>query len=652
MYRSDNARELAALNGQYTQFSSCLFPDSQLSYGNGLGHNSTLHPQINMTTDIQVTKRPRLHPDLLFWSCFLLLNALLFLPFYLLNLNESASRHLLDTLRERPLTGLFNIFIWREDSDPFRINGELAILLALWVNIGWLRRGSIRWLITIVYFVALFYYLYESIMFYLYRDEPVFYNHYFLVRDGLKFLAEHLNIPLLVYFAVIIGAGFIVAAIVVVLRTLVDGQLPARLSRTSRLGLSALAIAVLFSAATYRDVSADPRMVISSLSFKLEKNIAASIALYNSIVNFDDAEIYTSYDYSRHRLSKKPNVYLLFVESYGSVLYKRPDWREAYLEMLKETEGKLREGGFELASALSQSPTWGGGSWLAYTSTLFGLRMENHPQYLALMERYQTKVPRYPDLGTYLRSQGYHYFWTTSISEQLGDKKWNAYKSFYGVDQWLRYDDLEYDGMHYGWGPAPPDQYVLAYSRDVAMADQEKPIVMFYITQNSHYPFDPLPTMAADWRDLDTPSENGDPLPLEGASHAQLRANYLAGIRYELEMLSDFILNHADEDAVFFLIGDHQPPSVSRRSDSFDTPVHIITRDPAYIDALAEYGFVESMVVDDSKPSTLRHEGLYSMIVRTLVQTYGARPTFAPAYLPSGVTPPDWIVAEPEEVSK
>ena len=601
-----------------------------------------------MSTKTRQSNQFRLHADLIFWGCFLALNALLFLPFYLVNLNESASRHLLTTLRDAPLTGLFNVFIWREDSDPFRINAELAVMLALWVNVGWLRRGAVRWLMTGVYFVALFYYLYESIMIYLYRDEPVFYNHYFLVRDGLKFLTDHLNIPILVYFGVLIGAALVVGAIIWTLRTLVDGHLPSQLSRSSRLAVSALAVAVLLSAATYRDVSADPRMVVSSLSFKLEKNIAASIAMYNSIANFDDADIYTAYNYTTQELNATPNIYLIFVESYGSVLYKRPDWRVAYLEMLDKAEKRLEEGGFHYATNLSQSPTWGGGSWLAYTSALFGLHVETHPQYLTLMERYQTKEPRYPDLGTYLRSQGYHYFWTTSISEELGDKRWNTYKSFYGVDEWLRYSDLDYDGDHFGWGPAPSDQYVLAYSRDVAMAEQEKPIAMFYITQNSHYPFQPIPEMAEDWRDLDVPSPTGDPVAAEGVSHQQLRANYLKAIEYELDMLTDFILNHGDEDAIYYLIGDHQPPSVSRRSDTFYTPVHIISRDQAYIDNLAEYGFVESMDVDDTVETELRHEGMYSLIVRSLIQTYGERPSFAPPFLAGGVTPPDWIVAESE----
>lgn len=604
-----------------------------------------------MTTQFKTLARLRLHPDAVFWGCFLVLNALLFLPFYLLNLNEDASLYLLHELKEKPLTALFNLFIWRENSDPFRINSELVVMLALWVNIGWLRRGAVRWLLTLIYFVALLYYLYESVMIYLYRDEPVFYNHYFLIRDGLRFLAEHLNISYLVYFGAVLGITLLTVLIVVILRTLSDWKLPAQLSRTTRYSVMGLAAAVLLSAATYRDVFADPRMVMSSLSFKLERNISASVALYESIVNFDDAEIYTTYNYTRHRLATKPNIYLFFIESYGSVLYKRPDWKIAYLDMLHKAEERLTDGGFHYASAFSISPTWGGGSWLAYTSALFGLHVGSHPQYLTLMERYQTKVPRYPDIGTYLRRQGYHYFWTTSIAEELGEKRWNNYKSFYGVDEWLRHSDLAYDGPGYGWGSAPPDQYVLAYARDVAMAEQEKPLVMFYITQNSHFPFQPVPTMVNDWHDLNKPAPTIDPVPVEDLSHPELRASYLNGINYELEMLTDFILNHTDENAVFVLVGDHQPPSVSRRADGFETPVHIISRDPAFIDNLDPYGFVHEMDIAEQTPQ-LRHEGIYSLLVRTLVQTYGTNPANPPEYLPNGVAVPDWIINESEETTQ
>ena len=420
--------------------------------------------------------RRRVHPDFKFWAAFFVLNALLFLPLYLLDSDESRLLPFLDLLAEPPRLALANLFVWRENFDPFRINVELAILIALWVNVAWIRRPAVRVTAMLLYFVMLAYYLYESVMRYLYSDEPIFYSHYFLIRDGLKFLLEHMHVPMGLYLAAIGGLIVAVGSIITVLTLIVDVRLPAQLSQATRIAVNALALAAILSAALYQNASADPRMVVSSLAFKLEENITASMSLYHSLANYDDAEIYRTYNYAGKDLAKKPNLYLLFVESYGSVLYKRPDYKIAIEEMQAKMGKTLDDAGFAVASVLSQSPTWGGGSWLAYTSALYGLRMESHPQYLALMDRYQTQVPRYPDLGTYLRGQGYHYLWVTAISDELGDTQWNKYKTFYGVDEWLRYSDLPYAGDHFGWGPAPADQYVLNYTRDVHLADEDQPL--------------------------------------------------------------------------------------------------------------------------------------------------------------------------------
>ena len=588
------------------------------------------------------------NPDLLFWLCFIGLNAILFLPSYLLNLAETERIAFSWAMLRDPLHTLFQIFLWRDYPDPFRVNLELPILLALWVNVAWIRRRLYRVLVMGLYFVMLAYYLYESIMLAIYRVDPVFYNHYFLIKDGLGFLLDNLNLPVTIYLLAAAGLAAVVAIVIWAMCVLVDWQIPNQLSRASRVSLSALAIAVCLTAITYRTVLADPRMVISSLTFKLERNISASVMLYQDITNFDDAEMREAYDYRGFDLAHTPNIYLIFIESYGSVLYKRPDWREAYIAMLDDMAAALRDDGFHYASALSTSPTWGGGSWLAYTSALFGLRIDTHPQYLSFLERYQAEAPRYPELGTYLRSQGYYYLWVTSLATELRDSQWEQYKTFYGVDRWLRYRDLEYNGLHYGWGPAPPDQYVLGYTHDVLASEIDQPLFLVYLTQNSHYPWVPLPQMADSWSELNQPSEEGDPIAAEVTDHQVRRLNYLTAIEYELHMLTNFIQQHADEDAIFILVGDHQPPRVSRRADTYDTPIHIISRDARFIANLEPYGLVRDLMIED-ETAALRHEGLYSLLVRTLVQTYGKVPTQLPTYLPEGVIPPEWIAAESGE---
>jgi hypothetical protein len=582
------------------------------------------------------------HPDLLFWGCFLFLNGLLFLPLYLMNASETALFPHEWTNWQNLRQFAASLLLWRENTDPFRLNVELAVLLALWVNTTWLRRGAVRWLVMALYFVAFAYYLYEGIMVSLYRDEPVFYNHYFLIKDGLAFLLDHLHLSLWVYLLTGVGIAALVALLIWAVRVLTDGGIPSQMSRASRVTIAALAVAVAATALAYRGVLADPRMVVSSLAFKLERNISASYTLYQNLAQFDDAEIRAAYDYSSHTLERKPNIYIIFIESYGSVLYKRDDWRVAYIELLDKVENTLLANGFQVASALSASPTWGGGSWLAYTSAIFGMRIDNHPQYLTLMDRYQQENPRYPDFGAYLRGQGYFYQWVTSLSVELRDSVWDKYSRFYGVDQWLRYRDLDYQGLHYGWGPAPSDQYVLGYAVDQALKAVDQPRVVFYITQNSHYPWDPLPPLVEDWRTLGLPTDQAEVPPAEGLSHPEIRQNYFDAIDYSLNMLAQYIIDRANEDAVFILIGDHQPPRVSRRADGYETPVHIITRDPEFVGNLVPHGFERTMRVYREQP-IMRHEGLYSLLARTLAETYGTHPDAAPEFMPEGVMPPDWI---------
>src|SRR5690606_27830115 len=106
---------------------------------------------------------------------------------------------------------------------------------------------------------------------------------------------------------------------------------------------------------------------------------------------------------------------------------------------------------------------------------------------------------------------------------------------------------LDYHGQRYGWGPAPADQYVLSYARDEALKDVDQPLLLFYITQNSHYPWDPLPELVDDWRTLGADTGAEDVLPREGLEHQEVRQNYLNAIEYEIDMLVNFILDHADE---------------------------------------------------------------------------------------------------------
>jgi hypothetical protein len=538
-----------------------------------------------------------------------------------------------------PTEAIKQLAVWRDNLDPFRLNAEFALLIALWVNVRWLRASYVsrffRWFLIALYLVALCYYVYESVMRSFFQVDPVFYSHYRLIMDGIQFVMQHLEVPtsLFVAGALALVTGFVI--IVTLIRAIIVGVAVERLSRWSKISMSLIALLTIVATLRYQEGIASPQMVVSSLFYKLEKNIHASIEAYRDVLALRDTALHQAYRYSGYDLNRRPNIYLIFVESYGSVLYKRQDYREAYTSLLSQLQTQLYQDGWYAASTLSEAPVWGGGSWMSYTSALFGIRIDTHPQFLSLLDTYQTVD--YPDLGHYLKSQGYEYVRLSSLSDELKEEDWLRYKTFYGVDRWLRYRDLDYQGSHYGWGPAPPDQYALNFAQDAIASDADKPVFFFFITQNSHYPWVPLPAIVDNWRTLNVETTQSPSPPPEASPHEVRRANYLEAIKYQLRFLTDFILKTGDENSIFVLIGDHQPQRVSRHSDGFETPIHIISKDATFVDAFLDSDFVNGLEIQEVAP-TMRHEGFYSMFMRVLLAQYGQGIKALPDYLPGGIT--------------
>lgn len=573
-------------------------------------------------------------PNVIYLSTFFLLNLLLFLPSYLLNWDEGLTFTPQAFWSQPAVVTLRQLWLWRDTVDPFRLNLELTLGAALWISIQPLRRRWLRPLFMASYFLTLFYYLYDAITRSIYQSEPNVYHHYTMAADGLQFLLAHLHLSWELYVAAVIGALLALLGVHSGLRLLYSITLTAQVGRAVRSGMVLLAAIALITTVLYGAALAAPPAVISSLTTKVATNVAAASALYQQVTTFDDSALQAAYDYHDKLLVEKPNLYLIFVESYGSVLYKRDDYRPAYRRRLAQLEQQLAAAGWHTASALSESPTWGGGSWMAYTSAYFGLRIDSHPQYLALLDQYQ--LTPYPDLGHYLQGQGYRNVRISSIAAELPQEDWVKYTKVYGVDRWLRHEDFNFVGAEYGWGPAPPDQYVLHYAQEILHQESADPFVLFFITQNSHYPFAPRPTRVADWRTLNQVSGDPGKINDEARAHPERRQDYFEAIDYELSTLVDFIGTNQDEKALFVLIGDHQPPRVSKRTDGFDTPVHFISRNQALITGLADYGFDAGLIVRDSRKPTLKHEGFYSLVVRTLLTHYGPADGTLPPYLPDG----------------
>ncbi len=564
----------------------------------------------------------------------MLLNHLLFLPIYLFFRAETTFWPW-ETLSDMKLTAaIFDFFLQRDNLDIFRLNIELLAVTLLSIAAPSLRRGWFVAAASILYLAQLLFAVYEGFVRSYYLLEPIVYNDFFLFADGFRFVLNSLSLSPWMYA----GGGLLILlalAFLFGLNWLLLAGIPAgRLTKATRLGLAGLAVAVWGPLALRQGDLGGVETAVTSFTAKIARTSHLSHTAKLEADRFDNQQLAPFYQFTTTELNQKPDIYLIFLESYGSVLYKRTDFRQTYNHLLETLTEQLNQDHWAIASALSDAPTWGGGSWISYTSALSGLHLNSHAQYLAMFNRYNHGQP-FPHLVNYLRGQGYRSYRLSANSDQLNDIEWQRYKNFYGVDEWLRFYDMQYDGPLFGWGPSPPDQYALNFAYEQMEQTADTPHVFFYITQNSHYPWTPLPDVVPDWQDWNS-APPVEPPPAQRLPLAVMRRQYLASIEYELTMLTNFITQKADENDIFIIIGDHQPARVARYSDGWDTPLHLISRNEQLIDFFHEQGFTSGLAVPSHKP-TMRHEGLYSLFMRAFLQEYGRNPNNLPIYRPDGV---------------
>jgi len=147
-----------------------------------------------------------------------------------------------------------------------------------------------------------------------------------------------------------------------------------------------------------------------------------------------------------------------------------------------------------------------------------------------------------------------------------------------------------------------------------------------------------LPPVLDDWRELENLEMQNSVLSevqKKGLSLGESRQNYLQAVDNTLDALDEFISSLEKENSVIVLIGDHQPPAVSRHEDGYGTMVHIISQDVDFLASFRKYGFVDGLVLENLEP-TIRHEGLYSLFVQNFIAQYGTSPWILPPYLPNG----------------
>lgn len=341
--------------------------------------------------------------------------------------------------------------------------------------------------------------------------------------------------------------------------------------------------------------------------------------------------------YMDKKLVQKPNIHLIFVESYGTVATLTEYCQPLFSELANQLDTQLITDGWSIASNYSKSSVKGGRSWLAMTTALIGGRIEDQVQYSELINQHQT----FPHIVDYFNAQDYE---TYKISTMATSKGIDSMKMitipnrFWGFDNHLMFGDIPYKGFRYDWYGGIPDQYTLSYLMEEVFSKETDPYFMSFITMSSHAPWSNPPPITNNWRSLDTLLT---PFSTERPPKNMSLNQYWDAVVYQLNVVTEIIKQYGKEDDVFILLGDHQPGALewklTGRFNKWATPIHIIAKDSTFVQSFHQHGFTPGIEVDTSQFTIMRHMGLYSLLIRQLLENYGTSDVVLPEYLPWGL---------------
>lgn len=539
----------------------------------------------------------------------ILMEFVLFLPLYISRSDEGKFWPVLISIP--------GSLVSRANPDVFRWCLELGLFLSLYLFIA--KRSRSIWpdvAMSFIYFLLMLFQLYYFILWKIYGEIPVFSYDWALFERVLPVFMKTLHIPAVLFYSVLtLLTGSLIYILFQCFRQvrLVAKQISS-VEILVYLNLVFLFPGILKAIVPHPIESNDTKSAIVWISGNFYKTISQT-----RVHALPDSIDYTPYQpYAGLPIKSKPNILLIFIEAYGSVLGCVPPYDTEYFTQLNEIEDHLAKAGWKSATTLSNSTILGGRSWLGFTSLLAGIKIDNHPAYEKLINSF----PDYPHLINTLNAQGYNTYRLNTMSNFGEDfKKIDSIAGrFFNINSaWTKFNSIPYQGYRYDYFGGIPDQYALNYWNENVLNKNKTPYFLFFITLNTHAPFYLPPPLLANWKDLDA---------IKTSPHEKIRAEsgkpidrYAKEVKYILSTLEQFILNKADSNSLILLIGDHQPAGmeymIKGKTDLYANPMHIITQDTKWISLLIERGFVQGMVPKLEKPSLLNHQEIYSFLMNT-----------------------------------
>lgn len=309
------------------------------------------------------------------------------------------------------------------------------------------------------------------------------------------------------------------------------------------------------------------------------------------------------------------DVTIIFLESFGAVLYDHPEARPATDPARRALQEAISGSGKHVVSGFFESPTIGGASDLAHLSLLTGVDLSDTRRHNLLL------TTKRPTLMHLFKQAGYE---THGVYHAVS-WPWPEH-SYYGFDRYLDGPALDYEGPPITFWKIP-DQVALAkYEQKFPRTQETKPRVLFFATITSHFPFSPVPPYQPDWERVltKTPFDEADlkKVAEHKVNWLNMRNDYLATVNYVYQWLTGYFKLPEPRETVYVLIGDHQPTAnITGERPPWDVPVHIVSRDKELLARFKEQGFSDGLSPDRKVLGGLHH--LTSLLLTAFGPTNG-----------------------------
>jgi hypothetical protein len=297
------------------------------------------------------------------------------------------------------------------------------------------------------------------------------------------------------------------------------------------------------------------------------------------------------------------DVLLFMVESYGRIVFSRPEYRQAMTATLAAFAEVLDQQGFGVVSAYLTSPTFGGASWLAHGTLESGLRVGDDIEYKTLL------ASSLQPMAVIFNQAGYR-----SVSVMPGTRFAYPEGAYYGYQQVYYALHFNYRGRTFGWAPMP-DQYVLDWVRRREFVEPKQPLFVRYALISSHAAFSIQPPLVADWATIGDGSlyNDLDPVyyPIVWPDLKNAGEAYMRSLDYEFTILGDYLEKYVTAHALIIIMGDHQPNvQLTGPDKSWSVPVHVISRDPRLLEPFRKRGYTPGLTPSQPLP----HAGMETFL--------------------------------------